>query len=318
MAKEIEISILKTVALAAAKNSNIPILDHFCFYDDRVQCCDSVITIDAPCRCGIETVAPVKQFMATISDAKDVTFSLKKKLTIKTDKIRASFSVLDNKDYPLMEAPTGKQELTSALLPALRRLQAFINDNSNVTWSTGILIKGGFGYATNNIIMARDKLMDMPQIVIPGRLVDILLRINKEPTHYSVQENAIYFWFDDMWLKSSLLEDTWPNAEKVIDGAKRNNVFSIASLKDDLIRIKKFDTSKHTATVEFDGTNIRMNDATSDVTMPCSMDESLFKLDSLITVANHADIIHINWPEPCYFECSDGSMDGVIVGLKRI
>ena len=121
-----------------------------------------------------------------------------------------------------------------------------------------------------------------------------------------------------MWLKSSLLEDTWPNAEKILDGAKRNNVFSITSLKDDLSRIKKFNTSKNTAIVAFDGTSMKMNDVTSDVTIPCDMDESLFNLDHLITVATHADIIHINWPEPCYFECSDGSMDGVIVGVKEL
>ena len=317
MAKEIEISILKTVALAAAKNSNIPILDHFCFYDDRVQCCDSVVTLDAAFDSGIDTVAPIKQFMATVEDADTVSFSLNKKLTIKTNKLRSSFSVRDINDYPIMQHPVINVEINDAILPALKRLRGFISDNDNRAWATGILIKDGYGYATDNIIMARDKLLDMQQIVIPGRLIDILLKIGKEPTHYAVNDNAIYFQFDDMWLKSSLLDDNWPNAEKVIDNANRNNVFSIAGLHDDLKTIKKFDTSKDTAIVEFSGDTLSMRDAMSDVTIPSEMDESMFKLDALITVANNADILHVNWPDPCYFECSDGSMDGVIVGVKR-
>ncbi len=318
MANKIKYEVLKTVALAAAKKPSVPILSHFCFYNGRVQCSDSVVTIDAEFDITIETVAPIKQFMAAVAGTEGARFSLKRRLSIKTGYMHSTFGVLNVGDFPLSEALKNKKKIKAGILPSMKRLEKFIDSNAYRTWSTGVLVKDGFGYATDNVILVRDKLFETtPDIVLPRRLVSLLIKINMEPTHFSTDDNAICFWFEDMWLKSTLLDNNWPDAERIIDSAKRSNVFSLLSMHDGLLNIKKFDTTKGTAVITFDGKNMAMKDETSDVDVACDVDHSTFNLDALIKVTDNADLIHINWPEPCYFECVDESLDGVLVGVNK-
>ena len=315
MATTIDKQTLKTVSLAVAKKSSQQILEHFCFYDGRVQCFDSTVAIDAPFESDLSITAPVKQFMAAIEGAGEVTLSVNKKLTIKTDKLRTSFGFLSIDDFPKILPPSDKKsKIKAPILDALKKLRSFIDTNSMRTWSTGILIADGHGYATDNVIMVRDVIPGIPRCVLPARAIDLLIKINKEPTHYLVTDNIVYFWFDDMWLRSALIDDNWPDAAGVIDKSERNNVFDIASIKDDLSTLSKFDTTKGMSVVEFNGTEMALNDHISDVHIKCDADESKFNLELLMKVSNSASIMHVNWPSPCYFE--QGTFEGVIVGVK--
>jgi hypothetical protein len=319
MANKIDTTTLKTVAFAAAKKSPQLILEHFCFYGDgdkaRVQCFDSTVAIDAPFNEALNIAVPVKQFMAAVGGADDVTLSVKKKITVKTEKLRSSFGFLPTDDFPIVPVTNVKKKKVSApILETFKRLYSFIDTNSNRTWSTGVLIDGGYGYATDNVVMVRDQLPDMGRIVIPARAIELLTRINKEPTHFAVQSNVIYFYFGDTWMRSSLLDDTWPLAADILDKAVRNNIFNIADIKDDLITLGKFDTAKGMGIVHFDGQQMTLNDTASDVHIDCDFDESKFNLELLTKVANVAELIHINWPAACYFE--RGTFEGVIVGVK--
>lgn len=129
-------------------------------------------------------------------------------------------------------------------LPPLRALSPFIGEDASKPWAMGIwLADDGFMYATNNSTATRapspwSSLNE--QVILPGYLVDELLRLGKEPLQILYNQNVITITFeDDTWLQGRLLEGQFPDQIKSMIPAMCDGE-ETGAIKDALARVKPF------------------------------------------------------------------------------
>lgn len=225
---------LKTLNLvrgAVSTKELIPILTHFQVKDGTITGSNGRISICAklPELAGFEFTVPAERFLKAVDACKgepNLKLTEGGKLSISKGSFRALLPIEAVSAFPCPTGPVGIGfAQNQPLLAALSRLAPFVSEDASRPWSCGILIRGGFAYATNNVTVARIPIPlfeEFDNIVLPTSAVDELLRIGQEPHTVWREPSSVVFGLNGAWLQTQLVDNAWPGVEKLFKDNREN------------------------------------------------------------------------------------------------
>lgn len=312
------IDALRFVKGAMASKNLDPVLANYCIKDRRIYGFNGRLTLSAPLKLDFNIVLPGDKFYSAISacgEETSLTLMPKGGLSIKSGSFKARIQpACDPEAFPLV-LPNGKPyEVTSDWMEALAAVQPFISDDASRPWSRGVLIKNGYVYATNNVILVRAKLPDMfdAEIYITAATIKELLRIKEQPLDIYLSENLISFRFEgDRWMTSNLGVSGWPDVESYLQSFPE--LYELPEgLADELSKLDAF--TNELGHVELKDNQLIVEEAEVDLERPIGIGHySLTMLKRVAEVATHADLNY--YPKFCPF--SGSNLEGVIIGVRK-
>lgn len=145
-----------------------------------------------------------------------VKFSLtEENLTISAGKLRNRLSLFKD-EMPTLPQPTHFTQVSGSLLPTLKELAKLVPEEAPRLWGTSLLLRGGFGYATNSVYMVRTALgVKLPfEVALPKSCVSVLAKLSREPVALAYEKNVLTFTFDDgSYLQTPVLAERWPDLD---------------------------------------------------------------------------------------------------------
>lgn len=323
------IDILKTVMGAVSTKDMVPVLTHFCLYDNRVQGCNGVVYIDAPFPHDVaECAVPAHRFLKAVEacDGAPVFGTTEGgKLSIKRGRFRAYIPMLPSIDFPRAALDGNEVYTPPDFLEAISRLKPFISEDASRPWSMAVHIENGYAYATNNIIVMRTPIQwdaggvgganwGAGEVNLPVQLVDRLLDIDANPTAIHIGPSHASFSFGDVWLRSQLVNMPWPNVAGMF--SKQADEPVPAELKEAVTKIKDFCVNEKFPVIRL-GDVVKTDDGETGAEFDgFDFPEAAFHADQLmkvLAIATHIDFTA--YPAPC--PVRGDKLEGLIVGLKK-
>jgi len=317
---------------ALAKKDLVPVLNHFHIYNGRIQGGNGRLSIDTPCEelAGLNVTVPGERFLRAI-DACDgePTFKVTEanSLMVKRGRLNIRLPLLPQDSYPRAQLSDAGERIqtTGSLLGVLRALEPFIGDDASRPWSCGVLLKGGYAYATNNISLVR---IECPytnpdqEIVLPSYTIDELLRISQEPTWISIptnQHSIVFGYSSGAWLQSLLIDLRWPDVDKRLTTQSTEQAVTGVDLKTLTAAIQKispFCSDKHNPVVLLSEQGVSTVEAATWAEVGgLALPQAKFRADTLLPVLAVSHTVDFSfWPRPCPFASSD--LIGIIVGVR--
>lgn len=242
---------LKFVQGAVAKKDFVPALTHFQIKDGRVQGFNGNLSLSSPIDCDLEATPRATPFIKAIETCRDtVAMSITPtgRLSIKSGKFKA-FVECTEEPFPEV-VPEGEYiTIEPGLLKAIKGMAPFIAQDASRPWATGILLRGGSAFATNNILVAEQWLgYQFPvEVNIPATAIKELLRVKEDPIGIQINDYSITFHFEgERWLRSNVSSLDWPDLAPLLDRETTQQPFpegffealeDISSFADDLDRV---------------------------------------------------------------------------------
>lgn len=199
-------------------------LSHFVIRDGRVTGYNGILAISSPIPLALDCQPDAVTLIKAVGNCKaavELTMTPAGKLRLKSGAFK---SFIKTHPEPIAEVtPEGNMVPVRgpALLDALRKLVPFVNQADDIQngWSQGILFSGGSAFATNNYVLTECWVESMfPRDAnVPLATVRELLRINEPPTHVSMGNGNMTFYFeDDRWLRTQLYGNEWPDVRDML------------------------------------------------------------------------------------------------------
>jgi hypothetical protein len=222
-----------TVRGAVSQRDLLPVLTHFAVSQGRIHGYNGRVHISAPAPSLAHLpgfTVPAQLALAAL----DACGEAEPVLEMAGDKVRvtdgANFSAVlpigPIDAFPISPVPAKCKKLGNAqLLPVLRALRPFVGEDASRPWCASIKFHGAVAMATNNVAMAA---MGLPKswpltlsCALPVFTVDELLRIGEEPVAVAPDgDHALFFYLpQQVWLRTVLVADGWPNAMAVLHSA---------------------------------------------------------------------------------------------------
>lgn len=313
---------LKFAQGGIARKDIVPVLKHYRIVDGRVTAYNGVLALCAPVDLDLDVSPQAGKFHKAL-EACEGTVTLYEtpagRLAVCSEDFKV-FVDCTTDDFPDIEPQGEEVAVGGELLPALKSIARFISDDASRPWSRGVLLVGGSAYATNNIILVERWLgFTMPRpINLPVQCVDELLRIGEEPTHYQVSDTSITFHYEgDRWLRSQLLDLSWPNVQVIVDCEH-----SAQPISDDLFavcdKLKPFTNkqgqlffSEHCVATE------KVSDTGAYQTIDCAEANGIYNVNQFLRLRGIVtDFDWSRYPKPCAF--FGDQLRGVIIGMKDV
>lgn len=213
---------LRFVQGAIAKKDIVPALSHFRIHNGRIKGYNGKIAICSPIELGIDCQPKATEFIKAIQSC-DSTVHLNLtpagRLTVKSGAFKAHIGCIAE-DFPDVEPEGMTVQLPGGLLPALKMLEPMIAEDASRPWARGILFRGAFAHATNNVVICQYWLgYDFPfDLVIPHDAVNELLRVGLEPVSMQMTESSVTFHFEgNRWLRTQSASTKWPDIGRILD-----------------------------------------------------------------------------------------------------
>lgn len=223
------IEALKFVQGAVAKKDIVPALSHFRIKDGRIKGYNGLIAICSPIGLGIDCQPKAVDLVKAIQTCKDtvhLSMTPAGRLTVKSGKFKAHINCVQE-EFPDVEPEGLFYSIPGGLLAALKVLEPMIAEDASRPWARGVLFRGAFAHATNNVVICQYWLgYNFPfDITIPHAAVNELLRIGEEPLGMQMRENSCTFHFPgDRWLRTQTNSTEWPALARVLD---KNDVSAV-------------------------------------------------------------------------------------------
>lgn len=311
---------LKFVKGAVAKNSDQPYMTHFAIKDGTVRSYNGMITLCTPIAFDIDCNPKADLLIKAISNCKEtVALSMTDtgRLKVQSGKFKA-FIECFSETTPEMKPEGILVDIDGlALIKAFNLLYKFICDDNNRPWTTGLLLRNGSAFATNNVCILEHWLGYAPEIPIniPKAAIREILRINEIPTHIQIGKSSITFHYsENRWIKSNLLENNWPDLNSMLN--KDSNPIPIdPEIFNGLSILKPF-TNNMGAIYITPGMLSTSSDLTTSANyeIPSINFNGIFNVDMLSLLNNTAT--KIDWTtSPCLF--FGDLLRGAIVGMRR-
>lgn len=236
---------LKFVRGAIAKKDIIPALTHFRINGGRIKGHNGVITISSPIDLGIDCQPKANDFIKAIELCQGtvhMSMTPAGRLTVKSGKFKSHINCVEE-DFPDVEPEGEVYELAGNLLDALKVLEPMIAEDASRPWARGILFRGPFAHATNNVVICQYWLgYDFPfDLVIPHGAVNELLRIGVEPISMQMTETSVTFHFPgERWFRTQTNSTEWPDISRVLDKENIQELDLPPSFFDDLELLRPF------------------------------------------------------------------------------
>ncbi len=214
---------LNIVKGAVSTKDLVPVLTHVAVHKQRLHAFNGQLHISAPCPVdkALSFTVELDKFLAAVRQGEEPTFEhAEQTLVVRQGKFRATLPAGRVEDFPLEPlVAKDKVKLPPGLLHVLRTLRPFMGTDAQRMWSTSILIKGKYAYASNNVIVVRATLpVSLPTAALPCDMVEELLRLDTEPQAMALLDTTVGIWLPDgVWLRSVLVPaDTWPDMDKLL------------------------------------------------------------------------------------------------------
>ena len=315
---------IKTLQLVRGSVSTkdfVPVLQCFHLYNGRIQGQNGRIAIDAPfddLGAGDFTV-PAERFLKAV-DACDgepqVSITAGGKLSVKRKGFKALLPLGEHSAFPLAEKDGELLATAGGILAMLRKLRPFVSEDASRPWSNGILLRDGYAYATNNVVLVRTPFAwDFDAVNLPVYAVDELIRIGQEPTEILTAEGALVFTLGDAWLRSQLLTGEWPDVAGRFEGLDFGEVVP-TGLVQAIEKIMPFCPDPKMPEIVFSADGISTAEGEQMASVEgAALPEGRYRAEVLLlalSVAQRANFAA--YPTPIAF-CGDG-IEGMFVGLR--
>lgn len=185
----------------------------------RVQVQNGRYTVDMPASELPVATFPIDRLVAawSVCDGDPNLGVTDSNLMVRGKARRSRIGLSDPKSYPQV-SPTPKTNHTAPGVSALlKSLQPFVATDASKVWATGICLKEGYAYATNNVILCRVPFPTvLPEsVIIPSACFDAVTD-KGEPCDMGVAKDSVTFYYEDgTWIKTLLLNMDWPT--EVVD-----------------------------------------------------------------------------------------------------
>lgn len=217
--------------------------------------------------------------------------------------------------YEMYEQPEEDDEnayytIESDFLEKLDALVNYVSTDASIEWSTGILVRDGYMYATNNIVALRVPTR-IQNCVIPLGLVRMLLKLKECPQGVMVKKNVLCFTYaSDAWLIGRLIQLEWPSIEHHFNKVKFNKLKKIN---------KKF--KKAVATLNTMSYKNRLCMTSSILSVDETTIEGMPYADFACDCSELAQVlIHFTHGDlnsyPAPFTFTDGNIDAIMAGVQ--
>jgi DNA polymerase III sliding clamp (beta) subunit (PCNA family) len=265
---------LRIVRGAVATKDLVPVLTHFHLYNGRVQGGNGRIAIEAPVPEfeDLDVTVPAKRFLAAVDSCDgDPTMQItdKGRLSMRKGPFRASLPLESHEHYPKLLPEGEATASTGGVLDVLDMLHPFVSKDASRPWSRGVLIKEGFAYATNNIVLVRAPVpWKGDAINVPAECVAELARVRLPVTHVQQDERSITFHFEGgAWLRSSLFSLEWPDLDRFFaqDPPEQAITADMCSIVEELLPFVEDATFPK---ITLHNWGVSVADASYDVTLP--------------------------------------------------
>jgi len=313
---------LKFVQGAIAKEDHFPALTHFHIKNRTVTGFNGNLLLSTPIDINIDVCPNAKQFVKAIATCEDtITLQLneKGKLIVSSKKFKCFVDCVQHQQLPERQLDGELVELNETFLPALKTIEKFIiPNNESHTWASGVLIRDGCLFATDNISLIQYWINCQASfdISIPYMAVKELLRINEQPIFVKIGERHATFKFkDDKYLTTSLRNDVWPDLGKILD--KPCTQYPIPDNFFDVLQ-KILSFVNHRNEIYFFGDKITTSkDHDKEGTiieLPGAPEKGCYNAKSLMLLKDIAKTIDLtNYPSACLFH--GDNVRGAIIGM---
>lgn len=317
---------LKFVAGAINKKDIVESLSHFRIQNNMIKGFSGAVGICSPIDLDLDVTPKAEQLIKAVSNCEDaihIHITATGKLSIRSGNFKTLVECIPNENFPEI-LPLGDYiQLTTPIVDKLKILKKFISEDASRPWSRGVLFKGNYLYATNNIILIRIKLdYNFPLLInVPKLAVDQLIRISEEPSYAQLHENRVTFHYGkDKWLSCKTYSNEWPPVENFFQGVPEYEIYSEQFIKD-IEKINEFtldslnkvyllqDGKIKTSMDDGVGTTIESSDVEHSCIFNCS------KLLDVLTIADKIDFSV--FPAPCRFANDELQVEGVLLGYKE-
>lgn len=208
-----------------AGNGLVPALAMVHIYSDaagngRAQVGNGRYVVDVPCDLPLCTVSAERLPAAWAACKGEPEAILQAEhLMLKRGRVRTRIARFTDGNYP-RAAPVPKTgHKADGVASLLARLKPFVATDASKPWATSLCLKGGYAYATNNVILCRAPFtasLPTEAVNLPSAVFDAVIA-KGEPDEVSGSANALTFYFpDDSWITTQLVQGEWPTA--VVDG----------------------------------------------------------------------------------------------------
>lgn len=295
----------------------IPVLNHIHFYDGRIQGNDGSCYFDTASGFEYDITVPFEKLRKAYELLGEPSLEIKDDfLILKHKRSRIKLGIY-KEIYPSHKINTS---VSSTYLPdlynLLKNLRPFIAEDASRPWAQSINITDGFGYATNNVSIVRQKT-DIPNMVIPIHLIDKLLMLLDEDTDvsYIEDDNFLQFSFNDSYLCGVKLATQWPDVSKLVTIS--DNLKSVdSSIHASVVKLIPFCNNDKMPFIYFDENGIHTDSGESFASIDIdSFPKAIFRAEVISRVLQLATEIDFStYPKPCYFKNND--IDGVVLGVS--
>jgi DNA polymerase III sliding clamp (beta) subunit (PCNA family) len=313
---------LKFVSGAVAKKDFVPSLKHFLIENNRVRGFNGTLALCSPIPFDIACKPEAVSLIKAIGNCEDtIQLSLTKagSLHIKSGVFEVNIKCIEE-ETPHVEPEGAVVEFDGKLLlDGLKAVERFIGNDASRLWGTGVLVKDGSLFATNNVILVQYWLgVAFPHVVnIPHAAVKEMLRIGEPPIFAQVAENSITFhYLEDRWIRTQLLVTEWPDLGKVLNKPSEQAPLD-TRLFNALVAVGPF--VEKIGCVIFKDNYISTHDEQGEGAsyhIPDMLYEGRYHIDMLWLLEDVAQTIDWSqYPAPCIFQ--GGMLRGAIIGMRK-
>lgn len=312
---------LRFVQGAVAKKGIVPEMTHFAIENGVARGYNGTIALCAPVP-GFTLAAKPKAsaLVAALARCKtepELSITPAGRLSVKSGSFKAFVECIDG-PTPHVE-PTGEFVSINgnALLNAINAIEKFISTDASRPWSTGILLRDNFAFATNNVCLAQYDLgVKMPvEINLPAAALAEMRRIGEAPLRVQVCSNSATFHYSgNRWLRTQLLDTTWPDLGRVLNRPANLSAIDMR-IFEGLDCLRPFVSESGKVFLE-DGEMFTHRTAEGGkFSLPSFKGKVAFRLEMLELLNGTATKIDFDaYPAPCIFE--GNGVRGAIVGMK--
>jgi hypothetical protein len=300
-------------------------MTHFHLYPGRIQGTNGKLTLDAPWPDYMRDESinvPADPFVKAFEMMINPDISIRDEfLHVTQGKMKVKIPI--NVDhFPVTPKPDYWDPMDDSMLPCARFLRPFISEDASRPWACSLLYRGGYLYATNNVVMVRTpwsvgSLSEVEEFTFPAFGVDQVLRTQKSISGMQITENAVHLELEgDVWIKSVRYVEKWPNVEKMFDKFDYKNLPRLSGEEHGIVeKLLPFVPDKRHPVIRFMNDKIATMDGDMEAAVEISCDEAVFHATPLLDVlkvATHMDFNHY----PAAVPFRGNQLDGMIMGVK--
>lgn len=325
---------VQTVLGAVATKDIIPVLTHVYITPTGVQGSNGRISIHCPSDTPVDRdlCIPGRKLQQALKRGREPKWSItEQSLTLTAGKLRVRLPI-NPAPYPVTEPSSGNPftiKDPDGWVDALRTLRPFVAQDGSKPWACGVLIRGKYMYATNNVLLVRLTWpgldgAGLPGVNLPMDAIDEVLRLNKAghtPKHARVDDTSLTVVFDTgVWLRTTLLENKWPDADAMLEAEPNGDPYRgdlLAELRDGVEAVVPFSADERAPVVVIGPEGMRTKEGDVQATVDLTgLPEGAYRAEVLALALSAAEGVYFeDYPGAVHFHGTGGLL-GIFAGVR--